>query len=265
MNLLGVPPILEFESPASWLSRAALSQGVDIKVFRKHINLHRNIDADLAFTKTYVRHISKVTGQEPQCFAFVQHMLTSLRRVDRHGQDYLLGHGPTARYRFCPVCLSKDRVKTFPLHWRFKAWRWCPLHSCMMRDGCPHCLSWIHLPGAMLAAGAKKEGVAFLDRCLKCGEPLTTDWQRAHNSLDPSLLAPWEETVMDNGRAVLSALFHRYIYVDGVGERFSLNGLKRFQRRGLLPHENFSLTHDEVVRRRERQLALVRKSPLVPR
>ncbi len=129
-----------------------------------------------------------------------------------------------------------------------------------MQERCPHCQSLIHLPGAMLAAGAKKEGVAFLDRCLKCGEHLTSDWQLAENTLNPSLLTPWEKTVMDNGRAVLSALYHRNILVEGTGETFTLSGLKRFQLRGLLSHEHFSLTHEEILRRRERQLALIRES-----
>lgn len=256
MNLVGIPKILGAESPASWLSRAALSQGVGINEFRKFINLHRRADADLAFTQKYVRHVARVTNLETRDFSFVQHMMTSLRSVDRHGEEYLLGHKPTARYRFCPVCLAEDRIKTFPLEWRFKAWRWCPLHHCMMQDRCPHCRAFPSLPGDMLNAGPKQDGVASLDRCLSCEEPLGAGWQAALNSFDSSLMTPWEESLMNNGRAVLSALAYRRIRMEWDERVFSLSGLKRLQRRGLLPHDHFELVHDEVVRRREVQLAL---------
>lgn len=259
MNLLGVPKKIDYESPASWLSRAALSQGVGIKEFRKVIHLHRTADADLAFTQKYIRYVARVTNQEARDFAFVQHMLTSLRSVDRLGQEYLLGHDLTARYRFCPVCLAKARIKVFALEWRFKAWRWCPQHHCLMQDRCPHCRAFPSLPGDMLNAGPGRVGVASLDRCLSCGEPLSTGWRSALNTVHSSLMTPWEEALMNNGRAVLSALAYRRIRIEGEEGVFSLSGLKRLQRRGLLPHDHFELVHDEVVRRREVQLALTQR------
>lgn len=259
MNLIGTPKILASESPASWLSRAALSQGVSINEFVKFINLDRNTDTDLAFTRRYVRHVAKVTNQEVGDFKFVQHMMTSLRFVDRHGEEYLLGHKRAARYRFCPVCLVEARIKTFPLEWRFKAWRWCPLHRCMMLDQCPHCRTVPLLPADMLNGGPKRAGVASLDRCMNCGEWLGTDWQSARNTFDFSLTTPWELALMNNGRAVLSALANRRIRIEGEKGVFSLRGLRRMQRRGLLPHDHFALTAEEVDRRRKVQLMLLQR------
>ncbi|WP_177136230.1 TniQ family protein [Hydrogenophaga aromaticivorans] len=247
MNLLGIPKKIDFESPASWLSRAALSQGVSIKEFRKFITLHQKADADMAFTQKYVRHVAKVTNQAARDFEFVQYVLTSLRILDRHGGEYLLGDNLNARYRFCPVCLAEQRIKVFALEWRFKAWRWCPLHQCMMRDRCPHCRAFPTLPGDMLNAGLGRAGIATLDRCLCCGELLETGWQSVMNTFDSSLLNPWGEALMNNGRAVLSALACRKIRIKGEEGEFSLSALRRIQRYGLLPHGHIASVHDEAV------------------
>lgn len=250
MTLFGLPPVLTFESPASWISRAALSQGVTAREFRRHLKLSRGTDSDLAFTRRYVRDVMKTTGLPPQSFQFSQHMLTSLRNVDPHGKEFLLGNGPTASYRFCPTCLVESAVKYFQLHWRFKAWRWCPLHHCMLSDKCPHCSQPIHLPGEMLYAGSKRQGVASLDRCLACTELLTTGWNETNGTLStPGVVLPWEETLLDNGRAALAALYFRKVYIDGEAREFSLSALRRIQRNGLLPHGMFTLNQEEISRR----------------
>lgn len=253
MKLVGVPGIQPFESPASWMARAALSQGINIKEFKKFIGMHRKADPDISFTQKYTRHVASVTGVNYKEFSFIQHMLTGLRQIDRHGTVFLLGSAQAAQYRFCSVCLAKDRTKTFPLHWRFKCWRWCPLHDCLMMERCPHCKSLVYLPQDMFMGGPKKAGVASLDRCLSCGKRLNAGWTTIINSLDLSLVPPWEQSLMDNGRAVLAAIYYRRVELYGEQGAFSFSSLKRIQKNGLLPHRYFSLTHDELIRRREKR------------
>ncbi len=81
-----------------------------------------------------------------------------------HWERYLLRHRSIAYHRFCAACLATDKTKYFRLEWRFKCWRWCPIHSCLLRERCPHCNKVVMLPGDMYSAGPEGLGIATLDR-----------------------------------------------------------------------------------------------------
>lgn len=260
MNLVGVPTLLPLESPASWLTRTALSQGATMKELYRYFGLEAGADPDVAFSAATVKRVAALTGQPVDSFAFIRHMLIGLRKVDTTGTEYLLADRGRARYRFCGACLAIPGLKSFPLHWRFKAWRWCPEHTCMLLDRCPHCLSNVYLPGEMLTAGKCREGVAQLDHCLICAQRLSIHWQVDCDTLDFSITAPWEETLLNNGRAVLAALLHRHFRVEEHQEQFSLRGLRRIQKQGLLPHDHFQLEHTEMLRRRLKRTTLQTQS-----
>lgn len=249
MSLVGVPNLLTFESPASWLTRTALSQGATIKELCAYLGLEAGADPDIAFSAATVKRVAALTAQPVKNFAFIRHMLKSLREIDANGTEYLLSHNRRPMYRFCVACLAKPGLKSFPFHWRFKAWRWCPEHSCMLLDRCPHCLASVFLPGELLVAGRQREGVAQLDHCLVCAKPLTSDWQNHAGTLDLSLTTPWELTLLKNGRAVLAALLHRHFFLEEQAEEFSLKGLRRIQKLGILPHDHFQLDQAEMLRR----------------
>lgn len=250
MSLVGVPPLLTFEGPASWLSRTALSQGATIRDLCKYLGLEAGADPDIAFSAAAVKRVAALTAQPVNSFAFIRHMLIGLRELDTTGTEYLLSDRGRARYRFCGACLAKPGLKSFPLHWRFKAWRWCPEHNCMLLDRCPHCLSNVYLPGEMLTAGKDREGVAQLDHCLVCAQKLSFGWKTQVETLDLSITAPWEATLLNNGRAVLAALLRRHFRMEGEREKFSLRSLRRIQKQGLMPHDHFRLEHAEILRRR---------------
>lgn len=215
----------------------------------------------MAFTKRTIEQVAAATGHSAGGFAFVRHMMGGLRKIDRHGTEYLLGGGEKARYRFCAACLAATSAKFFPLHWRFKCWRWCPVHRCLLQDGCPHCGSYIYLPGNMLSAGPDKAGVGVLERCLECGEYLSSGWHATLDSLDSSLVVPWEQALLTNGRAVLSAIYHGHFFVGEQRTPFTIHGIKRLHKQGLLPHDHFVLTHGEMMRRRAKQAELLAARP----
>lgn len=247
--LVGVPVLMPFESTASWLTRTALSQGTTVKELSKYLALERGIDPDLSISTQTANRIAELTSQPSISFAFICHILNSLKKVDRSGSEYLLFRDRQPVYRFCGPCLATQRLKSFPLHWRFKAWRWCPEHLCMLLSKCPHCSSYISLPGDMLFAGKMREGVAQLDHCLVCASPLTASWRTVRDTLDFSLLSPWELIMLKNGRAVLSALLHRRVHLNDRRETSPIKKLRSLREMGLLPHDHFHLDHSEIMLR----------------
>ncbi|QIM52743.1 TniQ family protein [Hydrogenophaga crocea] len=252
MPLVGVPFPGTHESPASWLSRLALTQGATIKEVYSYLGIQTKEDCDVVFTGHRLRRICQLTELPIGCFSFVQHMSVGVRQVDKYGHELFLRHDGQPRYRFCSACLATSKFKLFPLHWRFKAWRWCPKHMSMMTDKCPHCKSLVLLPGELLTAGRKKEGVDHLAHCLTCAGKLTVNWRQTIGTFSFSLLTPWEEVVLKNGRATLAALLHRKVRIEGNPAHFSLGGLRRVMKMGILPHDHFTLDHDEMLRRRSK-------------
>lgn len=260
-ELVGVPELQEGESPSSWLTRAALSQGVSIKELAEYFEIPLRGDCDLIFVGANVRRIAGLCGIPFDSFQLNRQMFGGVRKLDVTGKRYLLFHDALPRYRFCPSCIHLQRVKYFPIHWRFNAWRWCPQHDCMMEDACPHCSSVVVLPRNMLEAGIDRSGVGTLARCLNCGKALWTRHNDSRMTLDADLLTPWERVVMRNGRALLAALLTKRVIF---GERtFTTAALRRIEKRGLLPHRHFHLDAAEIRRRSEVARSIT--GPTLPR
>lgn len=176
--LIGIPEPIGFESPASWLARAALSQGVSPRELLAHFGFHRRSDPDLFMTEKVAHRISIACQISPEKFCFAIHMFKNLQSIDPAGEIFLMGTKRVAEYRYCPVCLHFLRTKHFMVHWRFRAWRYCPLHHCMMEEGCSHCGASVQLPVDLINAGPEKKGVAYLDRCRVCEHKLTSQWDK---------------------------------------------------------------------------------------
>ncbi len=249
--LYGVPSPIEMESPSSWLTRAALSQGVSPNEFCKFLGIKRGSDIDLCMTREIIRNISSKCDIDPRAFSFSRHMFTGLMSFDRKGARFLLFGKGVARYRYCPVCLKEQATKHFPVHWRFNAWRHCPLHHCMMESRCRTCGLFVELPAHLMEAGPDQGGIAYLHHCFGCGEPLNKHWKKVDGILNKHILIMGERVALDQGRAVLAAIYQRRLYYAGLSQRYRMKALVGLAKSGAIPHETFLLNAGELERRLE--------------
>ena len=239
--LIGIPEPIGFESPASWLARAALSQGVSPKELLAHFGFHKKVDPDLFMTGKAAMRISVVCQLPLGKFDFAVRMFDNLKSIDPTGEIFLLERKQLAEYRYCPVCLHLSRTKHFMVHWRFRAWRHCPLHRCMMEDSCPRCGSLVQLPTDLMNAGPEKQGIAFLDQCGVCGHKLSRHWDQVWGLVDQYSVSDWKWSQLVNGRATLSAIYHRELrYAQGSDGTHGLRDLLKLDRRGLIPNRSVS-------------------------
>jgi hypothetical protein len=249
--LFGVSSPIELESPASWITRAALSQGASPQEFCKFLGINYRRDPDLCFTREVIRNVSVKCGINPRAFDFGRHMFTGLMSFDRKGDRFLLFGKKGARYRYCPVCLKEQTIKHFPVHWRFKAWRHCPLHDCLMEDRCRSCGMHVELPAHLMDGGPDQSGVAFLHQCAACATPLSNHWKKVAGILNKGVLDSKEQSALAQGRAVLAAIYQRCLYYSGIKQKCRMKTLVNLAKSGAIPHENFLLEAVEIERRLE--------------
>ncbi len=241
-ELLGVPAPCGFESPASWISRAALSQGIRVREFLHFFGMDRGIDFDMGLSPKKALIIAETCGLSALTFNFSTRISASLRSIDQTGKHFLLPYTEkSSRYRYCPGCLHQQRIKHFPLHWRFKGWRYCPIHQCLMEERCLHCGSNITLSADLIYSGPDRKGVAFLDRCLRCEKKLSVHWQEVEGLTNESLLGIQAMQQLKVGRSVLSALYH--------GHYFILKSQQRVKKRlsGILGLIHFAGTDNDWI------------------
>lgn len=243
-KLIGVPKIQAFESPASWLSRAALSQGATPKEFWEMLEIPDRVDPDLLFDYLEPVDVAEPCGLEASDFEFARRMFTNLTSIDETGEIFLKRSGKRPVYRYCAACLHFSRVKHFMVHWRFEAWRHCPLHQCLMDDRCLNCFAGIVLPTDMLVGGPQQEGIATLGKCMRCGHPLSSHWKAILNELNRVQLNFGTKSKLAAGRVLLSALYHRHVLfmTDGQYSRAGLNYLLAQKENGTIPDESFELS-----------------------
>ena len=240
-SLVGIPEPIGFESPASWLVRAALSQGVSPRELLAHFGFHKRVDPDLFMTEKVAHRLLNACQLPSEKFDFAVHMFSNLKIIDPVGQIFLLERKHSAEYRYCPVCLHFLRTKHFMVHWRFRAWRHCPLHHCMMEERCVKCGALVLLPTDLMSAGPEKKGIAFLDRCLVCDHKLSSHWDKVYGTVDQSSVSEWKWSQFVNGRATLAALYNGKLrYVNGPEGSHGLRDLLKLDRRGLIPNRNIS-------------------------
>ena len=209
------------------------------------------VDCEMTLARSSFEELATKITMTAGSFKMVDSVMGRLRKIDPNGERYLLRHRSVAYHRFCAACLATDKTKYFRLEWRFKCWRWCPIHSCMLWERCPHCGKVVTLPGDMYSAGPDGLGIATLDRCLHCAELLTTGWQAFVDSLADNVTTPWEQVLIKNGRSALAALASGRLCIQGEQKTYSFTQLKKIERLGYLPHVNFRLTHDELIRRQD--------------
>lgn len=252
MKLVDVPNHEFMESPSSWLTRLALRQVVSPRELESYLDLSIRVDCEMALARTSFEELANRIAEISGSFRMVDTVMQRLRKIDLNGDRYLLRRRSVAYHRYCAACLATDRIKYFRLEWRFKCWRWCPIHVCLLQERCPHCNKEVMLPGDMYRAGPDGLGIATLDRCLHCAELLTTGWQTFVGSLEEDdLTTPREQALTSNGRSVLAALLCGRLRMKGVPKIYSFKQLKNIELLGYLPHVNFQLSHDELLRRKK--------------
>ncbi len=254
-EIVGVPPVLPFESMASWISRLALSQGTQLGSLGRHFHMNFRGDIDLRPINTKFKAMFIACGIVPDAFGIPFRLFGNLRQIMPRGGSFVACVGGLPRYRFCPLCLREQTTPYFPVHWRFVCWRWCPLHCCLMEDRCPHCASPLTLPVDMLKAGPQREGVGYLSHCPRCASQLSRIAPARTGKSAP--IADWDRMVLKNGRASLAALYAGHLRFEGSDQLHPLRALRDIERRGLLTHR-FEWLSASSVRARVAQRKLAR-------
>lgn len=230
-DLLGLCPAIQFESPSSWLTRAALSQGVAFTRLAEHLGWEVWRDLDRTFAMLYLTGlpvgVPAIAGLEP-----ARRVMLGLRESECEARQMLLSKGKMSRYRFCPHCLRSDSTPHMRQHWRFSCWLDCTDHRCLLEDACPHCGAAVQLPFSLVNAGPQRRGVADLSDCVRCKRSLTEAIPRR---LPPR--GAGMRTRLRNGRAAVAAMYEGWFQVQGSPEKRWLSDLSLLDRAGLIPHE----------------------------
>ncbi len=235
--MVNAPEPEPFESPASWLSRMALMQGAHVKELLSYLNIDMQSDIDLQMATLDTSLLAKVCGLPESSFGFMKHMFSQLREIEGDGKTFLLQKDSLARYRFCPRCLGEQHTPHFPVHWRFKAWRWCPLHNCLLSDFCPRCRAVVILPMNMLKAGRKGLGVAYLSNCQVCGAKLMNKPKSKRIKASKYRLSTNDHFLLANGRTLLSALYHTKFKIGESSQKYPVSAIRGLETHGYFPPE----------------------------
>ncbi|WP_350339830.1 TniQ family protein [Roseateles subflavus] len=232
-ELVEVCQAIDFETPASWLTRTALRQGTSVRHIAEHLGWPVVGDLDLLFPSMYPFGLPKGVAAIAR-LEIARRVMAGFKQTGISPDRLLLNERKRSCYRFCPLCLESDRTPHIRIHWRFACFIHCPLHNCLLEDACPHCQAKIRLPLSLLHAGPTGKGIAELDACRRCAGSLADG--------EPQLLRPsasdsndWEKARLGNGRAVLSALYHGWFRVEGQTAVRSLKALRSVDQNGLIP------------------------------
>lgn len=229
--LVGLPQAQPFESPSSWIVRAALTQGVSPRKLLLFMGFSehqlRHTDLDLLLTSRVGLAALKKAGPVAH-MPVAERVFTALLTIDPDAKVLLREGRAKARFRFCPLCLREQRQPHLEVHCRFSPWRFCPLHSCLMEDVCPHCSLPLDLPFDMSRGGKNQSGVASLSDCQGCGGKLDRVqpvWLN-HIKLDS-----YDQLRVDNGRSLMAALYYNKVMLED-GEWAALRECKPYLKAG---------------------------------
>jgi hypothetical protein len=249
-QLFGVPKPFDFEAVSAWLPRLALSQGSALSDVAEFLGLNLGSDVDRHVIGAKLAHVRKICSLPNSAFAVSEQIMESLDLIRPVGDQFMARRGSRRpRFRFCVGCLSEMKTPHFPIHWRFIAWRRCPLHDCLLEDACPHCGTPIVLPTCIQKSTSGRAGYSGLDRCLSCTKRLSTADPCSLQVGDVRLVNQWEDQLLANGRALLAALVKRSFRIEGRGVNFGLMSLADLKSRRAFP-ERFDWLSPEVLRRR---------------
>lgn len=221
----GVPAPFEFEAPSSWLTRLAFAQGLgSMGELLRFLDLPAGDDLDWHLQGRPLQVLLERCNLPSQSFAIAAHVMRGARASGIGVRRLLLGKDNSSRFRYCPCCLADRRVAHLDIHWRFKCWRMCPVHNCVMMDTCPNCPCVLEHPCLLDATHAGRSGHSTLGRCPKCCTLLSGPEVRRLAAEYTQILSKQDMLYAENGRAVLSALCARHF--EFRGQLSSLQRLK---------------------------------------
>jgi len=231
----GVPAPFRFEAPSSWLSRLALAQGLtSLDELLRFLNLPTEVDLDWYLSGPALQDLLRQCNLPIHSFAIADRLMSSILASGMGAKQFLLaGKKGVARLRYCPCCLAERRVAHLDIHWRFKAWRWCPVHDCLLLDACPDCEALLEHPCLIESTKAARAGHVSLARCLRCSMLLSDEDLQSLAEKSMKALSSVERLWLTNGRALLSALVHRRYQFRRQEHR--LQGLVAMYASGALP------------------------------
>jgi hypothetical protein len=261
-KLLGVPGPIDQEAFSCWFSRLTLSQGASLAEVARYLELDLRRDIDRQAHGPVLTRVRDLCGLEGSAFAVQDRLMQSLHAIEPVGEDYMACAGDNkSRFRFCVPCLTEMRVPHYPIHWRFVAWRRCPVHDCLLEDACPECGRAVLLPGSLEHSQAGRAGYTMLDRCLGCAGRLTAVAPCLLQVGSTRLVRPWEDEQLENGRALLAALMAGTFRIEGRGVTFRLPSLREVERRRAFPVRMNWLSPSSVRGRHQALLAVEGSTP----
>lgn len=204
-HLFGVS-VPEFqEAPSSWLSRAAMSQHIEVRELCSWFGLLFAEDMDVALEDDDLAQIAERCGFEVGAFGCVARMVHTCMALHLEMPLLLQEHGYPF-YRFCPLCLKEQATPHIPLHWRFSPWRLCPVHDCLLEVHCLRCGVRVMLPRRLRASGVAPKATTFLSQCGRCGALLWKMKPLLLSDLVPHRLSPLDVARLRNGCALVAAI-----------------------------------------------------------
>jgi hypothetical protein len=268
-DLVGVHPPELLESPSSWLTRMALLQGAPLLEMASFLGLDINGDFDLEFVWISRSKLGARCGVDSRHFALMQTMFERLSRIDASGQRYLLSQDGRPQYRYCPDCMAEQLNDYFPIHWRFKAWRLCPIHNKLLYERCPYCDGLIVLPNDLVSGGSRRRGISEISRCFLCGRSLYRRRPALRFDIPRNRLTQAERWQCVNGRSLLAALYNGHFWIDDYVTARKLRGLNMLDEAGCFGHgvmhyENNMSSHVKYRHPVTHQIVHINKEPLGP-
>lgn len=233
-RLVNVPQPELFESASCWLSRLALSQGASLNDLSEYFGLSRDADLDQSLRGELLSNLRRLCGLSDAALFVHERIVSSLDTMSPAAEKYLIRGRNKAGFRYCPLCIKEMRTPHFPIHWRFIAWRWCPVHDCLLEDACHQCGKEPTLPIDIAASKAGRLGYALLNRCGECAARLSDVIPCHLQEGDLRRVSDREDLILANGRALLAALYHGWFHIKGRSARMDLGQIQKVERHGAL-------------------------------
>lgn len=253
-RLVNVPTPELYEAASCWLSRLALSQGTDLHELFKFIGLPYKRDIDRYLHGRNLQAIRDICNLPQNALALHDHIMAGLESIREVGAGYLVTtKANRPRFRYCPLCISSMQTPYYPIYWRFIAWRWCPVHDCLLEDSCPHCGSQITFPTDIAHTHAGKMGYGLLSRCMTCGDLLSHVEPCRLEVNGIRLVSELEDMSLRNGRALLATLYSGRFRIKGKRGWLHPREFQEVERYGVLP-VRFDWLQPMLVKQRLNQI-----------
>lgn len=252
-----VPTPFVLEAVSSWLSRLALSQGCSMRELLHFLDLRRDVDLDLVLRGEALEELRRRCSLPFDAFGFAELVMDGFHYAKLNTSRLLTDQHEGPRFRYCPACIGRQgRAQgVMWIYWRFRDWRYCPVHLCLMEERCFRCRAQVRFPRDMASSQAGLDGYASQQRCQDCSADLSAAQAVRVHLFAPGQLSEREAVGLSAGRAFVATL-------GGEGLEDTCNLRPSLQRlmltSALLPHpRQWRMTEARI----RRQAALARGLP----